>query len=157
MKRKILQTVPARVAIVLVLAATAAIVLLFANTRALAGKPNPYEFSGPLYNVGDEPRAKGTFTEMWSRPVGDPVPWTAFYVTCTKLTPEASYILYVDLLYEDGTLYWEKQVPFSADRRGAALTGTVFQGEQWPVFWFSLRVCRLDGSNPVLVLAYPRP
>ena len=118
MKRKMLQIALSRATLALGLAATAATALWIAGTPALAGKPwDQSTTSGALHNAGDEVRAAGTFTERsywtWDGR-NDPIYFLYLTVSCTKLTPGASYVWYAATSADEG------QVSFVAKRNGAS-------------------------------------
>jgi hypothetical protein len=158
-----LPSVLARAAIALGFAAGVVTVVLVAGTPALAGKPNydPRTISGPLINVGDEPRAAGGWTEtIWSA-IFDPrdpyyrIHFQELTISCTKLTPGATYVLYAATSDGEGEWGFVAQ----ANGKGGIRTGFSAYGYANPFSYFPLllEVYRVDGDNRVLVLAYSHP
>jgi hypothetical protein len=152
MKRKVLQTVRARAAIALGLAASAAAVLLLAGTPAFAALPQP--ISGALLNIGDEPQAAGGFSASLVL-VATPK-FECFYqlnliVGCTNLTPGATYVL-------DATPWiGHIRTSFVANDHGAFCFTRYFRTYPGPYGPLVIIVSRVDGSTLIPVLAYPRP
>lgn len=115
--------------------------------------------SGSLYNVGDEPRANGGWTytwgDAWDPLLNQPYDWMQLSVSCTKLTPRATYVFYVATLDAGGR---KKSMSSSvvANRNGKAQFGA-YDTSTDIIYLVSIEVYRVDGNNLVPVLAWPSP
>jgi hypothetical protein len=142
--------------------------MLAASTPASAQSGESSSSSGSLYNVGDEPRAKGGFTDSWGWYSPEPWWWDTFTVTswmevsvrCTKLTPGATYVFYVatwDVVRGEKSMSLSVVAKRSGKAEVAVGDSITLNNTSLLIYLRSIEVYRVDGSDLVPVLALTPP